>query len=275
MSNRAINWAYAQNLPALEKFVLVTLADEANDEGMVVRGRGSLSRKTGISERSLRRYCVALEERGLLAVEWRRAGQRRANSRYLLALEQTFSSGHVGRFTEALKRPTASSEAANGVVSSGQPGRLTIDRSRASSKSSPQKDPGKILRGQTVDNSTGEEPEGDRKIQLAIFRALPEYRRMMGLKDDAEGVGVTGDLDLGRAAAAFDTNREKAETAGSWGGRGMAGALAGCAGIKPVDDSQLRPGESRIAWELRRARGENAEKGAAKPVEDGENARKR
>lgn len=64
MSVRVMTAAWAVDLPAGEKLVLLALADCANDEGYCYPGLKSLGRKTGKSRRSLIDTIHALEARG-------------------------------------------------------------------------------------------------------------------------------------------------------------------------------------------------------------------
>lgn len=48
VSVKAIAWAFEQDLPTTLKFVLVALADHANDEGMCWPGQGYVAAKTGL-----------------------------------------------------------------------------------------------------------------------------------------------------------------------------------------------------------------------------------
>lgn len=67
MSVRIMTAAWAVNLPAGEKLVLLALADCANDEGACWPGIKSLCNKTGKSERSLQGAIKALCEEGHLS----------------------------------------------------------------------------------------------------------------------------------------------------------------------------------------------------------------
>lgn len=64
MSVRIMSEAWAVDLPAGEKLVLIALADCANDEGHCWPGIASLMRKTGKGERSLQLAIKALEAGG-------------------------------------------------------------------------------------------------------------------------------------------------------------------------------------------------------------------
>jgi hypothetical protein len=70
MSNRAINWAYKQDVkPAARKFLLVTLADFADEAGSCFPKHATLARMTGQTERAVQDHIKALEDEGYLTRE--------------------------------------------------------------------------------------------------------------------------------------------------------------------------------------------------------------
>ena len=71
MSIDAYKWAKQQNdLPALEKWLLVTIADFYNEEQKRAwPGREALARQTCMSVRSISRHIAGLEKAGLIIVE--------------------------------------------------------------------------------------------------------------------------------------------------------------------------------------------------------------
>ena len=71
MSFRMVNWAYEQDLPPSPKFLLVTLADKADDDGTTAAGIDFLAYETGISTRTVIRHLKQLEEMDLLHKERR------------------------------------------------------------------------------------------------------------------------------------------------------------------------------------------------------------
>lgn len=71
MSFRMVNWAYEQDLPPSPKFLLVTLADKADDDGATAAGVDFLAYETGISTRTVIRHLKQLEEMDLLHKERR------------------------------------------------------------------------------------------------------------------------------------------------------------------------------------------------------------
>ena len=71
MSFRMVNWAYEQDLPPSPKFLLVTIADKADDDGTTAAGVDFLAYETGISTRTVIRHLKQLEELDLLHKERR------------------------------------------------------------------------------------------------------------------------------------------------------------------------------------------------------------
>lgn len=78
MSIQALNWAYQQDVePAARKFVLVTLANYASEDGHCYPSQETLAKMTGQSERTVREHLKALEHDGLI----RRDGRRRKDGK--------------------------------------------------------------------------------------------------------------------------------------------------------------------------------------------------
>jgi hypothetical protein len=66
MSIRALDWAFKQNVQPLHKFVLVALADYANDRGLAYPSIQTLTRKTNLSRSSILRALSSLCEKQVL-----------------------------------------------------------------------------------------------------------------------------------------------------------------------------------------------------------------
>ncbi|MFJ4038229.1 helix-turn-helix domain-containing protein [Microbacterium sp. NPDC090007] len=93
MSYKATNWAWELGLKMPEKFVLVALADMADEKQSCYPGQATLSRMTGASERTVRRAITSLEDAGLLTREERRTeGGYRTSDRYVLQVGATLDS---------------------------------------------------------------------------------------------------------------------------------------------------------------------------------------
>ena len=101
MSNEAITWAYRQPITSGAKFVLVALADMADEEHSCFPGQAKLAAMTGQGERTVRRQLAELEEAGYIKRE-RRFGARgfRTSDRYMLPIP----TGQIGQWPN---RPVA------------------------------------------------------------------------------------------------------------------------------------------------------------------------
>lgn len=105
MSIRAMVWAFDQEgLESGLKFVLVALADKADDANSCYPGQAMLARMTGQSERSVRSHVAELEGLGLLTRQHRyrtaptgRGG--RTSDRYVLAVDGPIPAAVAGTQT--------------------------------------------------------------------------------------------------------------------------------------------------------------------------------
>lgn len=87
MSNQAITWAFGQSLPTIDKFVLVVLADYADEARSCYPGQERIAANTGASVSTVRRALARLEHRGLIVRERRqRRDGSRTSDRYVLQL---------------------------------------------------------------------------------------------------------------------------------------------------------------------------------------------
>lgn len=86
MSVKASTWAWAQNLPATEKLVLLALADHADDDGVCWPGQEKLAKKTGLVRKSIYSCTKSLEAKGLLEIEARKTKGIQRSNRYRLKL---------------------------------------------------------------------------------------------------------------------------------------------------------------------------------------------
>lgn len=100
MSRRCVEWAYAQDCGSPgAKFVLVTLADFADEAGSCFPGQDLLAERTGQGVRTVRRQLAELEDLGLLRrhARSRGEGRGRTSDRYVLAAGGEGSTGQSGR----------------------------------------------------------------------------------------------------------------------------------------------------------------------------------
>jgi hypothetical protein len=97
MSNKAINWAYAQHgIKGGTKFVLVTLADMADQEHSCFPGNDMLATLTGFSVSAVREQVKKLHAAGLVRTERRhRKNGARNSDRYFLAVDGPFEAPEI------------------------------------------------------------------------------------------------------------------------------------------------------------------------------------
>lgn len=89
MSYRALNWAWEADLPTSQKFVLVALADMADEHESCFPGQERLGRMIGATDRTVRAALVKLEESGLISRTQRRgADGMRTSDRYTLHINR-------------------------------------------------------------------------------------------------------------------------------------------------------------------------------------------
>lgn len=96
-----MNWAFSQEIEPKYKIILLALADWADGDGVSFPGQKSLSEKTSIPERTLRRLIHDLEEMGLIQRQRRTLpnGQRTSDEYRLVALPAKmagYTTGHSG-----------------------------------------------------------------------------------------------------------------------------------------------------------------------------------
>jgi hypothetical protein len=134
VSNAAITWAYKQqDLKAGPRFVLVTIADMADQEHSCYPGVPLLSKLTGFGQTAIREHLKTLRESGKLTVELRHKvnGARRSNRYYLpvdnsdaepesgsrpkAGIRRTQSRNPRGRFTEPSLNPQVEQSVTEGT----------------------------------------------------------------------------------------------------------------------------------------------------------------
>jgi len=87
VSNRALTWAFEQDLKSGPKFVLVALSDWADDEGSCFPGVATIARRVGSVESAVRENLSRLKQAGLIVEERRnRANGARTSNRYWLQM---------------------------------------------------------------------------------------------------------------------------------------------------------------------------------------------
>ena len=87
MSNEALTWAFRQELPMTEKFVLVSLADYADDEHSCYPSYAKTAKRVGCSRRTVMRAVEVLQQGGFLRVVPRgRANGSMSSNRFVLSV---------------------------------------------------------------------------------------------------------------------------------------------------------------------------------------------
>ncbi|MFJ4286434.1 helix-turn-helix domain-containing protein [Paenarthrobacter nicotinovorans] len=85
MSNEAINWAFQQHVPMTRKFVLIVLANYADESHSCYPGQKKIAAQIGASVETVRRALVELERSGYISRERRnRDSGYRSSDRYYL-----------------------------------------------------------------------------------------------------------------------------------------------------------------------------------------------
>lgn len=97
MSNEAITWAFKQQLPTTQKFILVALADYADEAGQCFPSHNKTAERVGASRSTVRRSIKQLAEQGYLTYvrEQRKDGTYTSN-RYSLNLARGWDQGEPG-----------------------------------------------------------------------------------------------------------------------------------------------------------------------------------
>lgn len=104
MSYRALNWAWEADLPMAQKFVLVALADMADEKETCYPGQERLAKMTGMSVSTVRRAVKTLEDSGAITRRARGvAGGGRTSDRYFLNTNQPICTVRGYRSSEAPK----------------------------------------------------------------------------------------------------------------------------------------------------------------------------
>ncbi len=99
-----MNWAWEADLPMAQKFVLVALADMADEKETCYPGQERLAKMTGTSVSTVRRAVKTLEESGAISRQARGiAGGGRTSDRYFLNTNQPICTVRGNRSSEAPK----------------------------------------------------------------------------------------------------------------------------------------------------------------------------
>lgn len=126
MAHKATTWAYELDIDNAnsKKFVLVALADMADESFSCYPGQDRLAQMTGTSTRTVRRAVAELEALGLISrLERRRADGYRTSDRYILnvgASPANLSPDNMSAENDS-HRPNLSTSPAKSVDLTGQP----------------------------------------------------------------------------------------------------------------------------------------------------------
>ena len=71
MSSKVMSWVWEQDLPPLDKIVLMAIADHADDDGYAWPGMKRIAEKCSMEKRTVQRHVEKLQEQQLLKVESR------------------------------------------------------------------------------------------------------------------------------------------------------------------------------------------------------------
>lgn len=97
MSNKAMDWAWEQDLPPMEKLVLVAMADNASEDGICWPGQKFVAKKCGIKRESVNRVIKRLIKKGKIKLEHRYDDEgRQKSNRYILDLFGCDAGSHRG-----------------------------------------------------------------------------------------------------------------------------------------------------------------------------------
>jgi pyocin large subunit-like protein len=88
MSFQAMAWAVKQPLPSREKFLLIILANYANDRDQCWPAIGTLCRDTGYSRMTVSRGLAKLVELGALKATARSKGGMKTSKMYRIMVKQ-------------------------------------------------------------------------------------------------------------------------------------------------------------------------------------------
>ena len=80
MSIKVMSWVWEQDLPPLDKIVLMAIADHADDDGYAWPGMKRIAEKCSMEKRTVQRHVERLQEQQLLKVESRQRNDGSSSS---------------------------------------------------------------------------------------------------------------------------------------------------------------------------------------------------
>jgi len=94
MSIKVMSWVWEQDLPPLDKIVLMAIADHADDDGYAWPGMKRIAEKCSMEKRTVQRHVEKLQEQQLLKVESRQRNDGSSSSNgYTVVMDGTKEEG--------------------------------------------------------------------------------------------------------------------------------------------------------------------------------------
>ena len=94
MSIKVMSWVWEQDLPPLDKIVLMAIADHADDDGYAWPGMKRIAEKCSMEKRTVQRHVERLQEQQLLKVESRQRNDGSSSSNgYTVVMNGTKEEG--------------------------------------------------------------------------------------------------------------------------------------------------------------------------------------
>lgn len=236
MSNRASSWAWDTDLKGdpMVKFVLVALADQADDYGYCWPSQKTIAKKVCQGERTVRRHIATLRDLGLLTVIRRSSTRGRRSNGYQL---------HVGmKLEESLESRLPARLAGSGEPTDDTP----VDNSgrQGDSPAIPANGQSGRLR-KRPDRPVAQEATGDRSLPASGGRLLPIREPSLDPPDLTEPEGdlasdrgtVDGPVGSGQAGSSEPGRSSRAR--GGVSGADSRRPSSATSSARSVEDQQL------------------------------------
>lgn len=104
MSIKALNWAHEVDLPMAQKFVLVTLADHADEDNTCFPSQARIAKRIGSTVRTVGRALSALEAGGFISRQHRTKDGFRTSDRFTLNPADLLQAGNGIELHDNLSR---------------------------------------------------------------------------------------------------------------------------------------------------------------------------
>ena len=236
MSNRASSWAWDTDLKGdpMVKFVLVALADQADDYGYCWPSQKTIAKKVCQGERTVRRHIATLRDLGLLTVIRRSSTRGRRSNGYQL---------HVGmKLEESLESRLPARLAGSGEPTDDTP----VDNSgrQGDSPAIPANGQSGRLR-KRPDRPVAQEATGDRSLPASGGRLLPIREPSLDPPDLTEPEGDlasdrgTVDGPVGSGQASISEPGRSSRARGGVSGADSRRPSSATSSARSVEDQQL------------------------------------